>query len=136
MRAPLQHQLPRVLTIASRHMAAYAVLFTEEAAELVMSTAKRVVALALALVAAVLTLGLGCTWVIVAFWNTQWRVASIAVLFVVFAAGASAALLAALRGPPPGKTAFGRLREEWEADQQMISDLVDSVRAEAEMEEA
>jgi fatty acid desaturase len=115
-------------------MAAYAVLFTEEAAELAVSTAKRVIALALALVAALVALGLGCTWVIVEFWNTQWRVASIVVLFLVFAAGATAAVLAALRGPPPEKTAFGRLREEWEADQRMISELVDSVRAEAEME--
>jgi hypothetical protein len=39
-----------------------------------------------------------------------------------------------LRGPPPDKTAFGRLREEWESDQRMINELVDSVRAEAEME--
>jgi fatty acid desaturase len=130
----LQHQLPRVLTIASRHMAAYAVLFTEEAAELVVSTAKRVVALALALLAALLALGLACTWVIVEFWNTPWRVASIGVLFLVFAAGASAAVLGALRGPPPEKTAFGRLREEWDADQRMISDLVDSVRAEDEVD--
>ena len=134
MRPALQHQLPRVLTIASRHMASYAVLFTEEAAELVVSTAKRVVALALALVAALVALALGCTWVIVEFWNTQWRVASIVVLFLVFAAGATAAVMAALRGPPPEKTAFGRLREEWEADQRMISELVDSVRAESEME--
>ena len=134
MRPALQHQLPRVLTIASRHMAAYAVLFTEEAAELVVSTAKRVVALALALVAALVALGLGCTWVIVEFWNTQWRVASIVVLFLLFAAGATAAVMAALRGPPPEKTAFGRLREEWETDQRMISELVDSVRAESEVE--
>ncbi len=117
-------------------MAAYAVLFTEEAAELVLSTAKRVVALALALATALLALGLGCTWVIVEFWNTPWRVVSIVVLFMVFAVGATAALLSALRGPPPEKTAFGRLREEWEADQRIISELVDSVRTEAETEEA
>jgi fatty acid desaturase len=134
VRPALQHQLPRVLTIASRHMAAYAVLFTEEAAELVVSTAKRVVALALALVAALVALGLGCTWVIVEFWNTPWRVPSIVVLFLLFAAGATAAVMGALRGPPPEKTAFGRLREEWESDQRMISELVDSVRAEAEIE--
>lgn len=115
-------------------MAAYAVLFTEEAAELAVSTAKRIVALALALVAALVALGLGCTWAIVEYWNTQWRVASIVVLFLLFAAGATAAVLVALRGPPPEKTAFGRLREEWEADQRMINDLVDSARAEAETE--
>lgn len=134
MRPALQHQLPRVLTIASRHVAAYAVLFTEEAAELAVSTAKRIVALALALVAALVTLGLGCTWVIVEFWDTHWRVTSIVLLFLVFAACAAAAVLIGLRGPPPEKTAFGRLREEWEADQRMISELVDSVRADAEVE--
>lgn len=134
MRSALQHQLPRVLTVASRHLAAYAVLLTEEAAELVVSTAKRIVALALALVAALVALGLGCTWVIVEFWNTQWRVASVVVLFLVFAAGAAAAVLVALRGPPSEKTAFGRLREEWEEDQRMISELVDSARAESETE--
>ena len=115
-------------------MAAYAVLFTEEAAELVVSTAKRVVALALALVAALLAFGLGCTWVIVEFWNTPWRLTSIVALLLVFAVVATVAVLTALRGPPPGRTAFGRLREEWEADQRMISDLVDSVRAESELE--
>jgi hypothetical protein len=113
-------------------LAAYAVLFTEEAAELAVSTAKRIVALALALVAALVALGLGCTWVVVEFWNTPWRVASIVVLFLAFAACATAAVLVALRGPPPEKTAFSRLREEWEADQRMIGELVDSVRAEAE----
>jgi fatty acid desaturase len=123
-----------VLTVASRHLAAYAVLFTEEAAELVVSTAKRIVALAIALVAALVALGLGCTWVIVEFWNTPWRVASVMGLFLVFAACAAVAVLVALRGPPPEKTAFGRLREEWEEDQQMISELVDSVRAESETE--
>lgn len=134
MRPALQHQLPRVLTIASRHVAAYAVLFTEEAAELAVSTAKRIVVLVLALVATLLALGLGCTWAIVEFWDTQWRVASIVILFLVFAAGAATAVLMALKGPPPEKTAFGRLREEWEADQRMINELVESVRAEAEVE--
>jgi uncharacterized membrane protein YqjE len=132
VRPALQHQLPRVLTVASRHLAAYAVLFTEEAAALAVSTAKRIVALALALVAALVALGLGCTWVIVEFWNSPWRVASIVVLFAVFAACAIAAVWVALRGSPPEKSAFGRLREEWEADQRMIGELVDSVRAEAE----
>jgi Mn2+/Fe2+ NRAMP family transporter len=134
VRSAILHLLPRLLPIASRHLAAYAELLTEEAAALGKVVAKRIIALAIALVGALLTLVLGCAWIIMEFWDTRWRELSVVALIVTFALCTTTALVIALRNPSPDKTAFGRIRAEWDADQIMINEMFNSAPPEAETE--
>ena len=66
---------------------------------------------------------MACVWIISAVWNTEWRSAAIAGLFLLFAAiTASGALLAARRWPLDRRP-FARLRTEWDSDQELLRDV-------------
>lgn len=109
----------------ARHFAAYLELFADEAAELSARLAKRMALIITAFLSASFALAIGCVWILNAVWDTQWRLFGIVGLFAVFTAGAIVAVIIALRRPV-NQSAFHRLQSEWNQDQQLILEFMES----------
>jgi hypothetical protein len=126
--------LPKLAPLVLRHLAAYLELTAEEVAALVRDLTQRVLAVAMALVAGIVALLLGCLWVTALAWDTPWRGMVIGSLVVLF--GLTAAILGAraTRGWKPGQRPFARLRTEWESDQLLLQDAFAPASADTQLQ--
>lgn len=114
--------LPKLLQALLRHLIAYGELLFEEGREAIERLRRRMVAMAVALVAGLMALGLGCLWIIAATWdgpNRLWAVGGLCIGFLLIAiSGGAYAVGGRSRGTP-----FEQLRAEWRADLQEIARL-------------
>jgi uncharacterized membrane protein YqjE len=119
---PALELLPRLTRAILRHLFAYGELLYEEACLAVANMRRRIVGLAVALLAGMMTVGLGCLWVIAATWdgpNRLWAVGGLCIGFLLIAIIGGAY---AVGGRPRG-AAFEHLRAQWRADLQEIARL-------------
>ncbi len=114
--------LPKLAQALLRHLIAYGELAYEEAREALARARRQIVGIAVALLAGMMALGLGCLWVIAATWNGPdrlWAVGGLCIGFLLIAiSGGAYAVGGRSRG-----TAFEQLRAEWRADLREIARL-------------
>lgn len=116
--------LSRVVPAMLRHALAYADLLREETEDAMRVWRRRVLGLALGLLAGSLALLLGCAAVIAATWNGPHRVTAIIALCVTFAVIALLGFWYASADQAPGQPRpFERLRAEWDADRRELAAL-------------
>jgi hypothetical protein len=114
--------LPRLAQALLRHLLGYGELLFEEARDALERTRRRVVGMAVALLAGMMALGLGCLWIIAATWdgpNRLWAVGGLCIGFVLIAISGGAYAV----GGRSRAAAFEQLRAEWRADLQEITRL-------------
>jgi len=115
--------LPRLAQALLRHLFAYGSLLYQETIEALRRGRRRLVGAAIALIAAVMALLMGCTWVIAATWDGPDRLIAVEAMCVGFA------LIAIIGGAYAGGAGrgeprpFERLRAEWHADLNEIARL-------------
>ncbi|MGH8144393.1 MAG: hypothetical protein ACREU2_18005 [Steroidobacteraceae bacterium] len=124
--------VPRLLQALLRHLFAYGHLLHQEIIEALRLGRRRLVGAAVALLAGMLALMLGCLWVIAATWDGPNRLTAVGALCVGFA------LIAIIGGLYAGGGAgaarpFERLRAEWRADLDEIARLEPSLLEEPQM---
>jgi uncharacterized membrane protein YqjE len=115
--------IPRLAPIAVRHLSAYVDLATADLQVLAKLLVRRLVVVAIAMAATLVSLLLACTWVITSAWDTSWRNQSIGLLLLLFMVLAAASAGFASRRWGVDQHPFARLRDEWQCDQQLISEL-------------
>jgi uncharacterized membrane protein YqjE len=116
-------QLPGLAPIIVKHLGAYVELAMTDASQLMQSLMRRMLGALVALVGVVVSLMLGCTWLISVAWNTPWRDATIAALLVAFVMMAIGGTVTALRSWPIANAPFARLRSEWSGDQTLLDEM-------------
>ena len=114
--------LPRLLQAILRHLFAYGELLGGETLETVHRARRRALGIAVACMAGLMAVGLGCLWVIAATWDGPNRLTAVGGLclgfvLIAFLGGAYAAGARARAG------AFAELRAQWRADMQQIAAL-------------
>ncbi len=121
--------LPRLIHALARHLFAYGELLCVESLEALRRVRRRIVGAAVALLAGMLAVGLGCLWIIAATWdgpNRLWAVGGLCIGFLLIAiSGGAYAVGERSRGAP-----FEQLRAEWHADLQEIARLDPTLVAE------
>lgn len=114
--------LPKLSRALLRHLFAYGELLFEEARVVLGRVRRRVVGMAVALLAGMMAVGLGCLWIIAATWdgpNRLWAVGGLCIGFLLIAiCGGAYAVGGRSRGAP-----FEQLRAEWRADMAEIARL-------------
>jgi uncharacterized membrane protein YqjE len=117
--------VPRLAPLVVQHLVAYVELVAEDSSAFARGLAQRLIAGAVALLAAIFTVLIGCLWIVSAVWDTAWRWPVIGALLVLFAAIATVGTVVATRRWPAGQEPFLRLRTEWNRDQVLVRDLSD-----------
>lgn len=115
--------LPKVAPVAVRHLAAYVDLAAAESTQAVAVMKPRLMGYALTFIAALLTVLMGCLWIMVAVWDTAWRSATAGILFAAFLLLTIAAALIASRAWRPGTRPFEHLRSELQRDTRLLTEL-------------
>jgi uncharacterized membrane protein YqjE len=109
--------LSRLLSALFRHLMAYADLLCVEAGDAARVLRRQLLGLAVVAVAAIVSILMGCVWVITAAWDGPYRMEAIGALCIAFVLIAMAGLWYASTGVAPGEPRpFQRLREEWSED--------------------
>ena len=101
-------------------MFAYAELLCQEIEVAVRRARRRLLGAALALIAALMALLMGCVWVIAATWDGPDRLVAVGALCIGFAL---IAIICGAYAGGAGARPFGRLRAEWHADIEQIAQL-------------
>jgi uncharacterized membrane protein YqjE len=112
--------LASVIPLVVRHVLAYVELAADETTVLLRGLGRRLLAAAMALIAGLVTVLLGCLWLIAEMWDTRWRGLTIAVLFFVFAIATAVCGARARHGRDASQGPFARLRSEWENDHRLL----------------
>jgi uncharacterized membrane protein YqjE len=116
--------LSRLLPALVRHAVAYGDLLCEETGDALRVWRRRVLGLAVGVIAGSLALLLGCVAVIAATWDGPHRLSAVIALCVAFAVIALLGLWYANAGLAPDQPRpFERLRAEWDADRREIAAL-------------
>ncbi|HEX4025221.1 MAG TPA: hypothetical protein VHX52_11050 [Steroidobacteraceae bacterium] len=113
--------LPRLLQAVLRHLFAYGELLCQELVAAARRGRRRLWGAAVAVIAGLMALGLGCLWVIAATWDGPDRLIAVGALCVGFALIAIIGAVYAGRGA--AARPFERLRAEWRADMDEIARL-------------
>ncbi|MGH8250859.1 MAG: hypothetical protein ACREVI_09225 [Steroidobacteraceae bacterium] len=117
MRSLLLPLLPALM----RHLSAYAEVASADARDAGVLLARRIMALVLAAVAAVIALVMLCVWILALTWDGPWRAWTAAGLAIVFASAAAGVAIPLLRrGSTPAPDFFHRVRGEWQRDRELI----------------
>jgi uncharacterized membrane protein YqjE len=115
--------IPKLAPVVARHLSAYVDLAAADLQVLVRVLVRRFVAAAIAMSAILISLVLACAWIIAAAWDTSWRSLAIGGLLLLFASIAVVSAGLASRRWGADQHPFARLCEEWQSDQQLITDL-------------
>jgi len=118
--------LPKLAPVLARHIAAYAELTASDVTGAARFLARRLVAGAVAVIAAFFALAIACTWIVAASWNTPWRTPVMGTLLSLFAAIAVGCAWWVTRRSAAGASPFCDLRAEWDRDQALLDDLSES----------
>jgi len=117
----LLSSLPAAAPIMARHLSAYAELACADATLLAHALARRLLAVAVALLGIGFALLLGCVWLVGGVWDTPWRSPTLAALILMFIALAVFGSLQAARRWQAGSEPFAALRGEWSKDRRLLS---------------
>ncbi|HWG77951.1 MAG TPA: hypothetical protein VN660_14325 [Steroidobacteraceae bacterium] len=113
--------LPRLLQVLLRHLFAYGELAYEEGVLAARRLRRRLLGAAIACVAGMLALMMGCVWVIAATWDGPNRMLAVGALCVGFVLVTIIGITYAAGGG--GRVPFDALRAEWHRDLQEIARL-------------
>jgi len=122
--------LPRLAQALLRHLFAYGSLLYQESVEALRVGRRRLLGAAVALIAGLMALLMGCTWVLAATWDGPDRLIAVGAMCLGFAL---IALIGGAYAGGAGRSApqpFERLRAEWHADLNEIARLDPSLVAE------
>jgi uncharacterized membrane protein YqjE len=111
--------LPRLLQALLRHLFAYGELAYEESRLAAQRIRRRLVGIAIACMAAMLALMMGCVWVLAATWDGPDRMIAVGALCIGFLLIALIAIAYAVGGTR--RAPFQQLRAEWHSDLQEIA---------------
>jgi len=104
-----------------RHLRAYAEVAGEDARDAAAVVTRRLLALLLAAVSALVALLMFCAWILALTWDGPWRAWTAAGLALVFAAGAAGLAIPLLRRRVKQRAEFfSRVRHEWDRDRDLI----------------
>ena len=116
----LQRLAPAVL----RHLIAYGELVSEEAGDALRESRRRALGLAVAGMAGVMAVSLGCLWIIAANWDGPNRLIAVGALCGGFVLVTLIGVVYARGARPSGTPApFERLKAEWQADMHELAQL-------------
>jgi hypothetical protein len=113
--------LPRLLQALLRHLFAYGELAYEEGVLAAQRLRRRLLGAAIACMAGMLALMMGCVWVIAATWDGPNRLLAVGALCIGFVLVAIVGITYAAGGG--GRVPFAALRAEWHSDLQEIARL-------------
>lgn len=113
--------LPRLLQTLLRHLFAYGDLAYEEGMIAARRLRRRLLGAAIACMAGMLALMMGCVWVIAATWDGPNRMLAVGALCIGFLLVAIIGIAYAAGGG--GRVPFEALRAEWHSDLQEIARL-------------
>lgn len=113
--------LPRLLQALLRHVFAYGELAYEEGVVAARRLRRRLLGAAIACMAGMLALMMGCVWVIAATWDGPNRMLAVGALCIGFLLVAISGIAYAAGGG--GRAPFAALRAEWHNDLQEIARL-------------
>jgi uncharacterized membrane protein YqjE len=113
--------LPRLLQALLRHLFAYGELAYEEGVLAAQRIRRRLIGAAVAGMAGMLALMMGCVWVLAATWDGPNRMTAVGALCIGFVLVAIIGIAYALGGAR--RAPFQQLRAEWHNDLQAIAQL-------------